>query len=29
MLLLDWLVQRYPTAKRQTLKRMVEEGPSA
>jgi 23S rRNA pseudouridine1911/1915/1917 synthase len=26
MLLLDWLIQRYPTAKRQTLKRMVEEG---
>ena len=26
MLLLDWLVKRYPTAKRQTLKRMVEEG---
>jgi 23S rRNA pseudouridine1911/1915/1917 synthase len=26
MLLLDWLEKRYPTAKRQTLKRMVEEG---
>jgi 23S rRNA pseudouridine1911/1915/1917 synthase len=26
MILLDWLIKRYPTAKRQTLKRMVEEG---
>src|SRR4051794_24746012 len=26
MLLLDWLVQRYPTAKRTTLKRLAEEG---
>jgi 23S rRNA pseudouridine1911/1915/1917 synthase len=26
MLLVDWLVQRYPAAKRQTLKRMLESG---
>src|SRR6185437_8094212 len=26
MLLIDWLEKRYPTASRQTLKRMVEEG---
>lgn len=25
-LLVDWLIQKYPTAKRQTLKRMVQEG---
>ena len=25
-LLLDWLIERYPTAKRQTLKRMVQAG---
>src|SRR5689334_8712081 len=26
MFLVDWLVQRYPAAKRQTLKRMLESG---